>query len=59
MITDIIVVIAAIILTSCNNQSVVSISQALITSEKLWKDQELSNYDFILERQAFAPEDWR
>jgi len=59
MITCIIVVNAAIILTSCNNQGVVSIPQALITSEKLWKDQGLSNYDFTLERQAFAPEDWR
>jgi len=31
----------------------------LITSEKLWKDQGLRNYDFTLERQAFVPEDWR
>ena len=59
MIIGPIIVIAAIILTGCNNQGVGSIPQTLITSEKLWKDQGLSNYDFTLERQAFAPEDWR
>jgi hypothetical protein len=31
----------------------------LTTSEKLWKDQGLKNYDFTLERQCFCPEDWR
>ena len=36
-----------------------SVPQEMITSEKLWKDQGLRNYDFTLERQAFAPEDWR
>jgi hypothetical protein len=33
--------------------------QELITSEKLWKNQGLMNYDFTLERQCFCPEDWR
>ena len=59
MIAGLTVVITAIVLTSCNNQGVSPIPQALTTSEKLWKDQGLSNYDFTLERQAFAPEDWR
>ena len=36
-----------------------SIPQELTTSEKLWKDQGLRNYDFTLERQCFCPEDWR
>jgi hypothetical protein len=36
-----------------------SIPQELTTSEKLWKEQGLRDYDFTLERQAFAPEDWR
>ena len=36
-----------------------SIPQELITSEELWKDQRLSDYDFTLERQCFCPEDWR
>jgi len=59
IITGLIVVIAAIFLIGCNNQGVGPIPQDLITSEKLWKDQGLKNYDFTLERQAFAPEDWR
>jgi major membrane immunogen (membrane-anchored lipoprotein) len=41
--------------TSCT----ISIPQELTTSEKLWKDQGLDNYDFTLERQCFCPEDWR
>ena len=36
-----------------------SVPQELDTSEKLWKDQGLKNYDFTLERQCFCPEDWR
>ena len=36
-----------------------SIPEELTTSEKLWKDQGLRNYDFTLERQCFCPEDWR
>jgi len=36
-----------------------SVPQELTTSEKLWKDQGLSNYDFTIERQCFCPEDWR
>ena len=59
MIAGLIAVIAAIFLIGCNNQGVGPIPQDLITSEKLWKDQGVKNYDFTLERQAFAPEDWR
>jgi major membrane immunogen (membrane-anchored lipoprotein) len=59
VITGLIVVIATIVLTSCNNQGAGPIPQALTTNEKLWEDQGLSNYDFSLERQAFAPEDRR
>lgn len=36
-----------------------SAPQELTNSEKLWKDQGLSNYDFTLQRQCFCPEDWR
>ena len=36
-----------------------SVPQELINSERLWKGQGLSNYDFTLERQCFCPEDWR
>ena len=36
-----------------------SIPQELTTSEKLWKDQGLRNYDFTLQRDCFCPEDWR
>jgi major membrane immunogen (membrane-anchored lipoprotein) len=53
------VLIVTIIFTSCSNQAAGSVPQELITSEKLWKEQGLKDYDFTLERQAFAPEDWR
>jgi major membrane immunogen (membrane-anchored lipoprotein) len=53
------VVIVTIILTGCSNQGAGSVPQELTSSEKLWKDQGLRNYDFTIERQAFAPEDWR
>ncbi|UCC17087.1 MAG: hypothetical protein JSU58_00605 [Dehalococcoidales bacterium] len=36
-----------------------SVPQELTNNEKLWKDQELKDYDFTLERQCFCPEDWR
>ena len=36
-----------------------SIPQELTTNEKLWKSQGLRDYDFTLERQVFASEDWR
>jgi hypothetical protein len=36
-----------------------SVPQELPASEKLWQNQELKDYDFTLQRQAFAPEDWR
>ena len=31
----------------------------LTSSEKLWNDHGMMNYDFTLERQCFCPEDWR
>ncbi len=43
------------IVMSCTS----AIPKELTTSEKLWKAQGLSNYDFMLERQCFCPEDWR
>jgi len=36
-----------------------SVPQELTNSERLWKDQRLSNYDFTLQRDCFCPEDWR
>ena len=36
-----------------------AVPQALATSEKLWKDQGLTNYDFTVARQCFCPEDFR
>jgi hypothetical protein len=36
-----------------------SVPQELTSSEKLWKDQRLTNYDFTLQRDCFCPEDWR
>ena len=36
-----------------------SIPQELTANENLWKNQKLTNYDFTVERQAFAPEEWR
>lgn len=42
-------------ITSCAT----SVPQELTNNEKLWKDQDLENYDFTLERQCFCPEDWR
>ena len=50
-----ILLIAGLLAVSCAG----SVPQELTTSEKLWKDQGLKNYNFTLERQAFAPEDWR
>ncbi len=49
----------AIIFTGCSNQGLSSIPQELTANEELWKSQGLKDYDFTLERQAFAPEDWR
>jgi hypothetical protein len=49
------VLLILIAVVSCTS----SIPQELTTSEKLWKDQGLRNYDFTLERQCFCPEDWR
>jgi len=49
----------AIVFAGCNNQGLSSIPPELTTNEKLWESQGLRDYDFTLERQAFAPEDWR
>jgi len=35
------------------------VPQELTSNEKLWKDQDVKDYDFTLERQCFCPEDWR
>jgi len=44
-----------LLLTSCASP----VPGDLTDNEKLWKSQNLSNYDFTLERQCFCPEDWR
>ena len=49
------VLLTSLVTVSCT----ISVTQELTTSEKLWKDQRVMDYDFTLERQAFAPEDWR
>lgn len=36
-----------------------SVPQELTDNKDLWEDQELTDYDFTLERQCFCPEDWR
>ncbi|MBN2074020.1 MAG: hypothetical protein JW762_00580 [Dehalococcoidales bacterium] len=41
--------------TSCTSP----VPRELTDNENLWKDQELENYDFTLERHCFCPEDWR
>lgn len=51
----VIVLLTLLAVTSCTN----SVPRELTDNEKLWKDQELDNYDFTLERQCFCPEDWR
>jgi major membrane immunogen (membrane-anchored lipoprotein) len=48
-------VLTLLVTVSCTS----SVPQELTAAETLWKDQGLSNYDFTLERRAFAPEDWR
>ena len=48
--------LAVIILaSSCGS----SANSELERNEKLWQSQNLTNYDFTLERQCFCPEDWR
>jgi hypothetical protein len=36
-----------------------SANSELERNEKLWQSQNLTNYDFTLERQCFCPDDWR
>ena len=50
-----IILLTLVTVVSCTT----SVPQELTSSEKLWKEQGLRNYDFTLERQAFTPEDWR
>jgi len=49
------ILLTLLLTVSCAN----SVPQELAASKKLWEEQGLRNYDFTLERQAFAPEDWR
>jgi len=35
------------------------VPEQLTTAEQLWQDQNLTNYDFTLERQCFCPEEVR
>lgn len=49
------VLLAVLIATSCTS----SIPRELEENETLWKNQELEDYDFTLERQCFCPEDQR
>ncbi len=51
----VLILLTLLVAVSCTN----SVPQELTTSENLWKDQGLRNYDFTLERQCFCPEDWR
>lgn len=48
--------LAIIILSSSCGSST---NSELERNEKLWQSQNLTNYDFTLERQCFCPEDWR
>ena len=51
----VIILLTLLAATSCTS----SVPRELTDNEKLWKDQDLENYDFTLERQCFCPEDWR
>lgn len=44
-----------ILVSSCGS----SANSELERNEKLWKEQDLTSYDFTLTRQCFCPEDWR
>lgn len=44
-----------VLVSSCDS----SATTELDSSEELWQSQNLTDYDFILERQCFCPEDWR
>ena len=48
--------LAVIILASACSGSA---NSELERNEKLWQSQNLTNYDFTLERQCFCPTDWR
>jgi major membrane immunogen (membrane-anchored lipoprotein) len=52
---SVLTLLISLMVVSCTS----SVPQELTTNEKLWKNQGASDYDFTLERQAFAPEDWR
>jgi hypothetical protein len=48
--------LAIIVLSSACGSSA---NGELTRNEKLWQSQNLTSYDFTLERQCFCPEDWR
>jgi len=48
--------LAVIVLSSSCGSSA---NSELERNEKLWQSQNLTSYDFTLERQCFCPEDWR
>jgi major membrane immunogen (membrane-anchored lipoprotein) len=52
---SVVVLLTSLTVVSCTS----SVPQELATNEKLWKNQGVRDYDFTLQRQAFAPEDWR
>jgi hypothetical protein len=47
--------LVVILSSSCGS----SANSELTRNEKLWQSQNLTSYDFTLERQCFCPEDWR
>ena len=49
------ILLTLLVVVSCAS----SVPQDLTASEKLWQNQKLRDYDFTLQRQTFAPEDWR
>ena len=51
----VIILITLLAAISCTS----SVPRELTDNANLWKNQELENYDFTLERHCFCPEDWR
>jgi Family of unknown function (DUF6174) len=49
--------VTAILASSCSSPTAEELE--LERNEKLWQSQNLTNYDFTLERQCFCSEDWR
>lgn len=44
-----------VLISSCDS----SATSELDSNKELWQSQNLTDYDFTLERQCFCPEDWR